>query len=159
MRGAALPMVWAGSGGRIWGPRRIGPILGDVQGQGRRLGSNTIRQMSDRVAGLIEQRLGIRGQGLPEKLRRGGRHLPRRVRRAAQNLAQADQTAMNPRLAIRLDAASLARDYETCMKYLRPLNRRARVMTWITGLAARLALACLLLGVLVLAVMYQRGQL
>lgn len=123
------------------------------------MGSNTIRQMSDRVAGLIEQRLGIRGHGLSEKLRRGGRLLPRRVRRAAQTLAQADETATNPRLALRLDATGLARDYETCMKYLRPLNRRARVMAWLTGLAARLALACLLLGVLVLAVMFRRGQL
>ena len=68
----------------------------------------TIQQMADRVAGLMEERLRIRGVGLAEKLRKGGRLLPRRVRVAAEFLAQAAAMAQNAKLLMQIDDGAVA---------------------------------------------------
>ena len=47
----------------------------------------SIQQMADRVAQLMEERLRLRGTGLEEKLRRGGRLLPRRRSRSSRSCA------------------------------------------------------------------------
>lgn len=56
----------------------------------------TITQMADRVSALIEERLGVRGRGLEDKIRKAGRRLPKRVREAASYLAEAGQMAQIP---------------------------------------------------------------
>ena len=56
----------------------------------------TVQQMADRVAGLMEDRLRVRGGGLAEKLKRGGRALPHKVRHEAEYLAKAAALAQIP---------------------------------------------------------------
>ena len=119
----------------------------------------SIRQMADRVAGLMETRLRARGTGLAAKLRSRGRQLPRKVRRAAQALAVAAEQAENPRLMMQLDLAKVAADYDLCVRHLGGLGARDRRIAALLDFGARLALILLAVGGLVLMVLYWRGYL
>ncbi len=119
----------------------------------------TIQQMAERVASLMEERLGVRGKGLSAKMRRGGRLLPRKVRAAATELADLADKAANPKLLVQIDQARVAACYDICVKHLSGLNRSARLMGYIVGVAATLALGLLILGIGLVVVQRMRGQL
>ncbi len=117
----------------------------------------TIQQMADRVAGLMEERLRVRGAGLTEKLRKGGRLLPRKVRAQAQVLAQAATLAQNPKLLMQLDQSSVAVAYDVCVKHLGKVDAWDRRKGAIFAVAASIAGSVLVVGLLVLAVLRWRG--
>lgn len=119
----------------------------------------SIRQMADRVAELMDQRLRVRGKSLSEKLRRGGRLLPRRVRTAARKLAEAAEAAQNPRLLVQLDMQEVARNYDLASRYLGDLGAGARRLAALLDWLARLAFILLVAGGMVIGVMYWRGFL
>lgn len=119
----------------------------------------SIQQMADRVADLLQSRLRLRGNGLSEKLQRGGRLLPRGVRKAAQALAVAAKQAENPRLMMQLDLEKVAADYDLCVRHLNGLGARDRRIGMMLDFGARLALIVLMVGGLLLAVLYWRGFL
>lgn len=121
--------------------------------------SMATQQLADRVAQLMEDRLGIRGQGLAAKLRRGGRLLPRRVRSEAEYLARACEEAKVPKLALRLDHARITRAYDACVRYLKPLGAGARRKAVLLNLATSLAVVVLGTFALVLVVLVWRGYL
>ncbi|KAF0174272.1 MAG: hypothetical protein FD162_1095 [Rhodobacteraceae bacterium] len=116
-----------------------------------------IQQMADRVAGLMEQRLRVRGQGLSEKLRKGGRLLPRKVRAAAEVLAQGAAMAQNPKLLLQVDQAAVAAAYDTCVRHLGGVNGADRRNGAIIGVAASMAMSVLVVALLVIAVLAWRG--
>lgn len=117
----------------------------------------SIQQMADRVAQLMEERLRLRGKGLAEKLRRGGRQLPRKVRAAAEVLVQASVMAQNPRLLMQIDHATVALAYDLCLSHLTAVNAGERRKTVLIGVLASIAFSVLAVAVLVLAVVYWRG--
>ena len=94
--------------------------------------SISVQQMADRVAELMEARLRVKGEGLPAKLRRGGRHLPRKVLIAAEALARQAEMATIPRLQMQVDPEEAAEAYDACVRYLKPLGvgARRRAMLW-----------------------------
>lgn len=136
-------------------PRMSGAKVAQIKG--KPMSAVTIQQMADRVAGLMEERLQVRGAGLTEKLRKGGRLLPRRVRAQAQVLAQAAVLAQNPKLMMQLDHAALAQAYDVCVKHLGRLNAWDRRKGAILGVAASIAASVLVLGALLLVVLRWRG--
>jgi hypothetical protein len=114
------------------------------------MGAASIMQMADRVAAMMEERLGVRGDGLAEKLRRGGGQLPREVRAEAQWLADAMAMADNPKLAARLDQARAAQAYDTCLRHLRQArkwDRRGERAMAVLGQGAVILLATAALAV------------
>ncbi len=119
----------------------------------------SVQQMAGRVAELMEARLRVRGRGLGEKLRRGGRLLPRRVRRKAEFLARSAQAAGVPRLQMQLDHERIAEAYDACVRYLKPLGasarRRAILLEMVTGFATGI----LTTAVLVVGLLLWRGFL
>lgn len=117
----------------------------------------TIQQMADRVAGLMEERLRVRGTGLAEKLRKSGRLLPRRVRVQAELLAQSAALAQNPKLMMQMDQAAVAQAYDVCVRHLGAVNAWERRKGAIMGVAASIAAAMLMIGGLVLVVLRWRG--
>lgn len=119
----------------------------------------TIHQMADRVALLLEERLGIRGTGLAAKLRRAGRRLPRKVRIAGQNLARADEMAKTPKLLLQVDLGRVSQDYDTCARYLSGIDRRSRRMGALAGFGASVGFGLLVLAGAVLAVLRWRGYI
>lgn len=117
----------------------------------------TIQQMADRVAGLMEERLGVRGKTLDEKLRKGGRLLPRRVRVQAEALAALSAQAQNPKLLTRINMEDLAAAYDISVRHLsgvKPGGRRAGLLL---GMASSVAFSLLVVSVLVIGVLVWRG--
>lgn len=117
----------------------------------------SIRQMSDRIAALMEQRLGVRGDGLAEKLARGGGKLPREVREAAEHLAESAEAAQNPALFLRLDHGRIARDYDLCLRHLKRARRWEHRGELAIALLGRLAVIVLAVSALVVGLAWWRG--
>lgn len=108
----------------------------------------SVQQMAERVAALMESRLGIKGVGLEAKLNKGGWRLPRRVRRAARALAEAAERAKNPKLLVQMDIERVAADYDLCCRHL-----GARGKSGFGALMLRLS-ATLALGLLVVSLIW-----
>ena len=119
----------------------------------------TVSQMADRVAGLMEERLRIRGKTLADKLKRGGRFLPRKVRREAEYLAEVAHLAQHPKVQTMLDDARIAEAYDICVKHLRSVGAKERLIARVLGVAGSIAFALLVLGGLFIAVLVWRGYL
>ena len=114
-------------------------------------------EQADRLANLIEERLGIRGQGLEAKLRRAGRLIPKRIRADAGLLVDAARNEANPKLARLLDQASIqaaARNVETWLAGIDPAERR---VNRIIGFLSSNALNLMATGTLVIVVLVWRG--
>jgi hypothetical protein len=123
------------------------------------MGAVTIQQMADRVAGLMEERLGVGGTGLSAKMRRGGRLLPRKVRAAAQRLADAAERAQNPKLLVQVDLGAVSADYDICVRHLGSLGAKRGLGGLILSAAATLALGLLVLGLVWLYIRWSQGGL
>jgi hypothetical protein len=122
-----------------------------------------IREQADEIAALMASRLGGAQRGerptLETMLRRRGGALPGRLRKPAQRLARADRLASQPRIARQLPLDRLARDHAALAAHLKPLGEISRWQGRAVSLAARLALALLLLAALAiwLTVLRARG--
>ena len=117
----------------------------------------TVQQMADRVAALMEDRLRVRGAGLAEKLRRGGRLLPRRVRTEAAYLAKAAANSAVPKLFLQLDHQRIAAAYDVCLRHLGPIGAGLRRSAYLYHLLTSVAVAVFLAGVIVVSVLFLRG--
>jgi hypothetical protein len=117
----------------------------------------TVQQMADRVAALMEERLGIRGTGLSEKLRKGGRRLPRRVRREAEYLAEVAILAQNPKVQMLLDDDRIAAAYDVCLRHLRGVSGTDRIIGTILSVTGSIAVALLAAAALFVGLLVWRG--
>lgn len=120
------------------------------------MSATTIQQMADRVAQLMQDRLQLKGKGLADKLRRGGRQIPRRLRKPATFLAEAEQLAQNPRLALQIDPAQVAEAYDQCLTQLAAAVRTDRRMTWLVNRLASIVLSLVALAALILLILRWR---
>ena len=96
----------------------------------------TIHQMADRVAQLLEERLGLGGRDLSAKLKRAGRMLPKKVRDSGKVLAAAAHKAQNPKLLGQIDMGDVTEAYDVCVKHLiaiDPVGRRRDLFAGMVG--------------------------
>lgn len=121
------------------------------------MGAVTVQQMADRVAELMEQRLRVRGKGLAEKLRRGGRALPRKVRKEAAYLAECAELAQHPKVQLMLDHERVARAYDICLRHLNGIGAADRMVGALLGVAGSVAFGLLVVAGLFLAIAVWRG--
>ena len=110
-----------------------------------------------RASALLRDRLGLRGSDLGRQLRKAGRRLPRRIRQDGETLAMARLYAGHPKMARRLDAATLARAEDRLTRHLSAINPREARRTRMINIAALLALQILLLGIGIVAFLVWRG--
>lgn len=116
----------------------------------------TIQQMADRIGALMEDRLGARGDGLAEKLRKAGHKLPSKLRKEADFLAEAAHLSQNPKMLLQIDHDRVAAAYDQCVRHLNRLpNARRRGM--LASIGTSIALSLLAVAVLVVAVLVWRG--
>ncbi len=118
----------------------------------------TILQMAERVADMMEERLGVSGKDLATKLKRGKRRLPRKVAAAAQELADSADRAKNPKLFVQIDQARVADAYDICVRYLATIKTGGRLRGLLINAAATVLLGMLILGAVVVALQRMRGQ-
>ena len=117
----------------------------------------TIEQMANRVAALLEERLGVKGKGLSEKLRKAGGRLPSSVRAEARYLETATLQAQNPKLLMQIDDNRVAEAYDACVKFLATVNPGAKRRAMLMGMASSAAFSIFVVGLLVMAVLHWRG--
>jgi hypothetical protein len=119
----------------------------------------TIQQMADRVAQLMEERLGVHGRGLPGKVTRGGNRLPRRVRDAATNLATAAVKSRNPKLLKEIEIKGVTEAYDICVRHLAAIHPADQRRKFIGGVLSSAGFGLLVSGLLVIGFLVWRGYL
>jgi hypothetical protein len=119
----------------------------------------TVQQMADRVAGLLEERLRIKGSTLEAKLDRAEHRLPRKVREAVASLAQATYMVRSPKLMHQVDDETVAVAYDICLRYLNTVSPGATRMHFVIDIAVRISTVLFFVGVLFVLVLYWRGML
>ena len=119
----------------------------------------TIQQMAERVAALLEERLSIKGKGLPEKLRKGGRLLPRKVRLSAESLADAATRSQNPKLLLQIDEAAVVNAYDVCSKHLAKIDAADRRLGSVLRTASSMVISLMVVALIAVGVLYWRGYL
>lgn len=119
----------------------------------------TIGEMAAEVAGLMQDRLRIGGEGLAAKLRRGAKLLPRDIRRQAEYLAQAERMAGAPKLFHQLDQARIDQAHAACVAHLYPIGRAERRWSVFMSIVVRLAFAIIAVFALLVSVLVWRGYL
>jgi hypothetical protein len=123
------------------------------------MSSVAIQQMADRVAQLLEEKLGITGTDLAARLRKGGRLLPKRVREAAQILSDSAEKAKNPKLLAQIDMGAVSDAYDTCLKHLSTIDPAARRGDTLSGMVRFIGGGLFLLTLGIIAVLVWRGFL
>ncbi len=117
----------------------------------------SIQQMADRIAALMEQRLGAKGHDLEAKLKSRGSSLPRKVRLAADGVAKAATMAQNPKLLLQVDHEALARNYDIALRHLNAMKARSRWMDTTLAVATSIAMSLVLAALLVIGLLRWRG--
>ena len=118
-----------------------------------------IQQMADRVAGLLEERLNLRGRDLSAKLRRSGRQLPKKVREGAKFLAMAAEKSKHPKLLGQIDMGEVADAYDVCVRHLMTIDPVGRRRDTIAGMIGSVGIGVLVLALGILALLAWRGYL
>lgn len=117
----------------------------------------TIHQMADRVAQLLEERLGLGGRDLSAKLKRAGRMLPKKVRDSGKVLAAAAHKAQNPKLLGQIDMGDVTEAYDVCVKHLIAIDPVGRRRDLFAGMVGSVWLGVLVLAVALLGFLAWRG--
>lgn len=118
-----------------------------------------IQQMADRVAQLLEERLGLGGRDLSAKLGRGRRLLPRKVRDGAELLATAAAQARNPKLVGQIDMGAVADAYDACIRHLTKIDPASRRRDTIAGMVGFVGYGLMFLILGIIALLAWRGFL
>jgi len=119
----------------------------------------TYQERAERVAQMIEERLGIRGRDLETKLRRAGRLLPKSIQRDGQLLVSAVKFQGSPKLARFVDDAAVQKAHKAITKHLSELDGWDRRKGTIINLVATNAANFLAIGACLVAVLMWRGFL
>lgn len=112
---------------------------------------------ADRLAQLIEEKLGVRGAGLEAKLTRAGRNLPKHIRADALMLVNAMTYEGHPKLSRQLDYDRLDRAFANAEHYLVNVDTGARQRGLALDWLAKTAFNLILLAVLLMALLRWRG--
>jgi hypothetical protein len=116
-----------------------------------------LKQMADRIADLLEQKMRIKGRDLSEKLAKGGHRLPRRVRVEADSLAKMAEMATNPKLLKQVDFAAASKAYDYCSRHLGRVGFLARYGRVFEDWALSILTILAVIAALILLVLRWRG--
>ena len=117
----------------------------------------TMHQMVDEVRAALADKLRVRGRSLAVQVRQAGRRLPRAVRRDAVYLVQTVGFAANPKLARMIDMRRAQAAHRNILLFLETVDVAAERRGLALQIAASIAFAILVTGILLLYVLVQRG--
>ncbi len=117
----------------------------------------TMQQMVDEVREGLKGKLRVRGRSLAVQVRKAGRRLPRGVRRDAQFFVQSIGLADNPKLSRMIDMHRAQAAHRNIMSHLETVDVAAERRATALGILASITLAILVIGIVLLYVLVQRG--
>ena len=117
-----------------------------------------VAERADRIAALLEERLGVRGRGLEAKLNRAGRLLPRWVRREADQLVAAQRLMGHPKLKMQSDASAIDAAFTRCERWLKAIDPTERRKDKVLGFLAVNAANLILVGALFVGYLVWAGH-
>jgi hypothetical protein len=117
----------------------------------------TLDKMVDEVREALRVQLRVRGRTLAAQLRKAGRRLPRGVRRDGAVLVEALALAASPKLARQVDMRRAQAAHRHILQYLDTVDIGAKRRDMALQIVASIALALLVTGCLVIAVLALRG--
>jgi len=117
----------------------------------------TMHQMVDEVRAALADKLRVRGRSLAVQVHKAGRRLPRAVRRDAVYLVQTIGLVDNPKLARMIDMRRAQLAHRNILAFLETVDVAAERRGIALQIAASIALALLVTGLLLLFVLVQRG--
>lgn len=89
-------------------------------------GTSAIEDRAQKLSGLLEKKLGLKGRSLQRKLRRNDRRLPKWVVAEARKIEEAELHQSHPKLAKRTDSAEVEAAYRKCSNWLSSYDTAAR---------------------------------
>ena len=116
----------------------------------------TVEEMVSEVRTGLRDKLGLRGKTLAAQLRKGGRLLPRRIRYDARYLALVVTLADNPKLVRMIDQAKVKQAHRNILAHLNEIDLAAQRRDTALTIAAAIAFALLVTGVMVIFVLWWR---
>ena len=117
----------------------------------------TMHQMVDEVRAALADKLRVRGRSLAVQVRKAGRRLPSAVRRDAVYLVQTIGLVDNPKLARMIDMRRAQLAHRNILAFLETVDVAAERRGIALQIATSIALALLVIGLLLLFVLVQRG--
>ena len=105
----------------------------------------------------METQLWVRGKTLGQQVRRAGRLLPRAEQREAMYLAQAATVLAHPKLSRMVDASKATKAHARLTQFLRSVDPKDRARGKFLGWLGLLAFGFIVVFVLVVIVLVQRG--
>jgi hypothetical protein len=111
----------------------------------------------DEVRALMETRLRVRGKTLDQQVRKAGRLLPRAERREAIYLAQAATVMQHPKLSRMVDQSKAAQAHARVTRFLNTVDPKDRAKGKLLGWLGSLAFGFIVLFMLVIVILVQRG--
>lgn len=121
------------------------------------MSANTPQTQVDEVRNLMETQLRVRGKTLGQQVRRAGRLLPRAEQREAMYLAQAATVLAHPKLSRMVDESKAAKAHARLTQFLRSVDPKDRARGKFLGWLGSLAFGLIVVFVLVVIVLVQRG--
>ena len=121
------------------------------------MSANTPQTQVDEVRNLMETQLRVRGKTLGQQVRRAGRLLPRAEQREAMYLAQAATVLAHPKLSRMVDESKAAKAHARLTQFLRSVDPKDRARGKFLGWLGSLAFGFIVVFVLVVIVLVQRG--
>ena len=119
--------------------------------------SDVLQSQVDEVRDLMATRLRVRGKTLGQQVRKAGRLLPRAERREAVYLAQVETIMTHPKLSRMVDPSKAAKAHQRVATFLKTVDPVDRRKGQILGLLGSLAFAAIVVFIVVVFVLVQRG--
>ncbi len=119
----------------------------------------TTADLAEAVSLMLQQKLGVRGAGLEDKLARAGRRLPRRIRRRVAEIAEAEKREGNPKLARMTDPAALAQAFDEVEAHLNRIDVADRRWGAVLGMLGSVAISLLVVFAALVSYLVWQGHL
>lgn len=117
----------------------------------------TYQEYCDRISGLMDEHLGVRGKTLEKKMVKAGRLLPKSFHRDGEILIAALNYETSPKLARMIDDGEVQRAFQACEKYLSEVDPWDRRKNKMVGVLSTNAYNLIVISALVVGVMIWRG--
>lgn len=112
-------------------------------------------QQADEISGLLEERLGLRGNDLAAKLNKAGRSVPKWVRVEAEKLVQAVEYSQHPKLMRQSNQSGQNEAFKRVKNWVLSIDPKERkkdkILRFIGGISFNLLL---FFGLLVAALVF-----